>query len=256
MSEHLTAAQALAQAAGQRATAAENQRDEAVRQARAEADQRVAAAGAERDAAIAQARADAEQRVRAADAEREKARQAAAAEDTARHAGKETARAAQDETGRVRADVGKMLGQVRAEAARERDELRADLRARAEGGEQRPRREPVRGHRPAALQRPATPRSPAPRTYFTGLGEQAAGEITCLRAQMRAQDGNPPGEGHLARVARLNALRKQAEEIVLAALVLLPPEPVASEDDPAAPASAGVPEAAAAATRTVRLAPC
>ena len=53
---------------------------------------------------------------------------------------------------------------------------------------------------------------------------------------MRAQDGNPPGEGHLARVARLNALRKQAEEIVLAALVLLPPEPVASEDDPAAPA--------------------
>ena len=74
-----------------------------------------------------------------------------------------------------------------------------------------------------------------PRTYFTGLGEQAADEITCLWAQMRAQDGNPPGEGYLARVARLNALRKQAEEIVLAGLILLPPEPGTSEDDPAAP---------------------
>jgi colicin import membrane protein len=139
MSEHLTDAQALAQAAGRRAAAAENQRDEAVRQARAEADQRVAAAGAERDAAVAQARADAGQRVRTAGAERDQARQAAAAaEDTARHAGQETARAqaaaraAQAETERVRADAGKMLDQVRAEAARERDELRADLRARAE----------------------------------------------------------------------------------------------------------------------------
>ena len=53
---------------------------------------------------------------------------------------------------------------------------------------------------------------------------------------MRAQAGNPPGEDYLARVARLNAPRKQAEEIVLADLILLPPEPGASEDDPAAPA--------------------
>jgi hypothetical protein len=36
--------------------------------------------------------------------------------------------------------------------------------------------------------------------------------------------------------ARLNALRKQAGEIVLAGLILLPPEPGASEEDPAAPA--------------------
>ena len=75
-------------------------------------------------------------------AERDQARQAAAAaEDTARHAGQETARAqaaaraAQAETERVRADAGKMLDQVRAEATRERDELRADLRARAERAE-------------------------------------------------------------------------------------------------------------------------
>ncbi len=94
------------------------------------------------------------------------------------------------------------------------------------------------------------------RTYFTGLGEQAAGEITQLRAQMRAQDSNPPGEGYLARVAWLNATRKQAEEIVLAGLILLPPEPgVASEDDPAAPAYPAC-RAAAAATRTARPAPC
>jgi hypothetical protein len=64
-----------------------------------------------------------------------------------------------------------------------------------------------------------------PTAYFTGLGEQAAGEITRLWAQMRAQADNPPGEDYLARVARLNALRKQAEEIVLAELILLPSEP-------------------------------
>ena len=47
---------------------------------------------------------------------------------------------------------------------------------------------------------------------------------------------NPPGEDYLARVARLNVLRKQAEEIVLADLILLPPEHDAIEFDQAAPA--------------------
>jgi len=75
-----------------------------------------------------------------------------------------------------------------------------------------------------------------PGTYFTKLGEQAAGEITRLPGRRCAQEGNPPGEDYLARVARLNLMRKQAEEIVLAGLILLPPEPVVSEDDPAAPA--------------------
>jgi hypothetical protein len=63
-----------------------------------------------------------------------------------------------------------------------------------------------------------------PAAYFTDLGEQAAGEITRLWAQMRDQEGNPPGEDYLPRVARLNALRKQAEEVVLVGLILLPPE--------------------------------
>jgi len=70
-------------------------------------------------------------------------------------------------------------------------------------------------------------RSLIPGTYttacFTDLGEEAAGEITRLWAQMRAQADNPPGEDYLARVVRLNALRKQAEEVVLAGLILLPP---------------------------------
>jgi hypothetical protein len=77
-----------------------------------------------------------------------------------------------------------------------------------------------------------------PTAYFTDLGEHAADEIASLWAQMRAQAGNPPGEDYLARVARLNAMRKQAEEIVLADLILLPPEPGASEDDPDPAASA------------------
>jgi len=68
-----------------------------------------------------------------------------------------------------------------------------------------------------------------PETYFTDLGEQAAGEITRLWAQMRARHGNPPGEDYLARVARLSALRKQAEEVVLAGLILLPPGHDATE---------------------------
>jgi hypothetical protein len=74
-------------------------------------------------------------------------------------------------------------------------------------------------------------RDQRPGTYFTDLGEQAAGEITRLWAQMRVQAANPPGEDYLARVARLNALRKQAEEVVLADLILMPPERDAIESD-------------------------
>jgi hypothetical protein len=75
-----------------------------------------------------------------------------------------------------------------------------------------------------------------PTAYFSDLGEQAAGEIARLWAQMRAQVGNPPGEDYLTRVSRLNAMYKQAEEIVLAELILLTPEPGAIEFDPAAEA--------------------
>ncbi len=43
--------------------------------------------------------------------------------------------AARADTGRVRADADKMLASFRDDAARDRDEMRADLRARAERAE-------------------------------------------------------------------------------------------------------------------------
>jgi hypothetical protein len=48
---------------------------------------------------------------------------------------KSTGQAARAEAGRVRAASDKILADFRADAARERDELRADLRARAEHAE-------------------------------------------------------------------------------------------------------------------------
>jgi hypothetical protein len=63
-----------------------------------------------------------------------------------------------------------------------------------------------------------------PDAYFTRLGEEVAAAIADLWAQMQAQAGNPPGEDFLDRVGRLNAMRKQAEEITLADMVLLAPE--------------------------------
>lgn len=69
-----------------------------------------------------------------------------------------------------------------------------------------------------------------PEEFFAELGEEVAAEIADRWAEMRAAAGNPPGEDFLEGVGRLNALRKQAEEIVLADRVLLPPEPGAEED--------------------------
>ena len=64
-----------------------------------------------------------------------------------------------------------------------------------------------------------------PEACFAELGEQAASEITRLWAQMRAQDGKSTRRGLPGPFARLNAMRRQAEEIVLTELILLPPEP-------------------------------
>ena len=142
MAAQLAAAQARADQAEAARAAAEADRDAAVEAARAEADARIAAAETERDAAIAQARADADQRVGAAEADRDQAlERAAQAEQAAQLAQQDAARAqaaaeaARAETGRVRADADKMLASFRADAARDRDELRADLRARAERAE-------------------------------------------------------------------------------------------------------------------------
>lgn len=69
-----------------------------------------------------------------------------------------------------------------------------------------------------------------PDDFFAELGEEVAAEIADQWARMRLEAGNPPGEDFMDGVGRLNALRKQAEEIVLHDRVLLPPEPGAEDD--------------------------
>ncbi|HYB24204.1 MAG TPA: hypothetical protein VED41_10425 [Solirubrobacteraceae bacterium] len=67
--------------------------------------------------------------------------------------------------------------------------------------------------------------------FFTELGEQAAAEIEELQAQLAGPD--PKGEGYLEKVGRLNAARMQAEERVLAEMILAPEE---GEEDDSLPA--------------------
>lgn len=69
-----------------------------------------------------------------------------------------------------------------------------------------------------------------PQAFFAELGEDVGAEIARRWAEMQAAAGNPPGEDFTDRIGRLNALKKQAEETVLAERVLLPPEP-GTEDD-------------------------
>jgi hypothetical protein len=69
-----------------------------------------------------------------------------------------------------------------------------------------------------------------PDEYFANLGEEVAADIEQRWAELQAQAGNPPGEDFTDRVGRLNALKKQAEETVLAERVLLAPEPGAEDD--------------------------
>lgn len=69
-----------------------------------------------------------------------------------------------------------------------------------------------------------------PDVFFADLGEEVSGEIADRWAELKAQAGNPPGEDFMDRVGRLNALKKQAEETVLAERVLLAPEPGAEDD--------------------------
>jgi len=142
MATRLAAAQDRADQAETARGDAEADRDAAVQVARADAANRIKAAETDRDAAISQARAQAGQLVSAAEATRDQARHAAEqAEQAARLAQQEASRAqaaeqaALAETGRIRADADKMLAAFRADSARDRDELRADLRTRAERAE-------------------------------------------------------------------------------------------------------------------------
>lgn len=63
-----------------------------------------------------------------------------------------------------------------------------------------------------------------PDAFFADLGAQAAIQVIEVWDQLRADDLMPADEPYLERVARLNNLKRQAEELVLADLVLLPAE--------------------------------
>lgn len=70
---------------------------------------------------------------------------------------------------------------------------------------------------------------PDPDSFFSTLGEEAADQIGNLWPDLANQGGPEPD--YLKRVGRLNMAKLQAEEIVLADLVLLDPEPGARADE-------------------------
>jgi hypothetical protein len=78
-------------------------------------------------------------------------------------------------------------------------------------------------------------------SFFSDLGRQAAEQIDSLALRLAGDDQR--GEGYLGKAGRLGQARHQAEEIVLADLILLEPEPGAGEEpeDPANPET-GLPQ--------------
>jgi hypothetical protein len=69
-----------------------------------------------------------------------------------------------------------------------------------------------------------------PDSFFSSLGKQAGEQIDRLALRLAGDD--QPGEGYLGKAGRLGQARHQAEEIVLADLILLDPEPATNEDNP------------------------
>jgi hypothetical protein len=67
-----------------------------------------------------------------------------------------------------------------------------------------------------------------PDSFFSELGIRAAERIDSLALTLAGDD--QPGEGYLGKAGRLGQARHQAEEIILAELILLNPEPGASEE--------------------------
>ena len=66
-------------------------------------------------------------------------------------------------------------------------------------------------------------------TFFAELGERAEMEIQQLQDQLAGPD--PAGESYLEKVGRLNMARLQAEERVLAELILIPPSSSSEQDE-------------------------
>ncbi len=66
-----------------------------------------------------------------------------------------------------------------------------------------------------------------PDSFFAQLGEEAAGRISDLAYQLAGDD--QPGEGYLGKAGRLGEARHRAEQMVLAEMILLEPEPGTEE---------------------------
>lgn len=62
-----------------------------------------------------------------------------------------------------------------------------------------------------------------PGSFFSDLGSRVEARIDELADQFAGDD--QPGEGYLVKAGRIGQARRQAEEIVLAEMVLLEPEP-------------------------------
>jgi hypothetical protein len=67
-----------------------------------------------------------------------------------------------------------------------------------------------------------------PGSFFTDLGRLVAERVDQLALRLAGDD--QPGEGYLGKAGRLGQARHQAEEIVLAEMVLLEPEPGTDEE--------------------------
>ena len=68
-----------------------------------------------------------------------------------------------------------------------------------------------------------------PEAYFSTLGMTVEAQVFELEDQLAGSD--PANEGYLEKVARLRSARSRAEEMVLADLVYLEPEPQTQEPD-------------------------
>jgi len=66
-----------------------------------------------------------------------------------------------------------------------------------------------------------------PDNFFLELGMLTAQRIDSMALELAGDD--QPGEGYLGKAGRLGQARHQAEEIVLADLILLEPEPGTDE---------------------------
>jgi hypothetical protein len=67
-----------------------------------------------------------------------------------------------------------------------------------------------------------------PESFFSDLGNRASDRIAELANHFAGDD--QPGEGYLGKAGRLGEARHRAEQIVLAEMILLEPEPGADED--------------------------